>query len=84
MTEKLSDKLAAQREGFMRMAPQSAQDVMKRSAEQLKKSGILDSAKQVGDHVSDFVLNNIQGVPVNFAELRKEKRVVICFYRGGW
>ena len=84
MVERLSEKLAARREEFTKMAPQSAQDVMKKSAQQLKDSGLLDGAKHVGDRAPDFVLKNIQGDSLDFAVLRKDRRVVICFYRGGW
>ncbi|WP_084539499.1 redoxin domain-containing protein [Halodesulfovibrio marinisediminis] len=84
MVERLSDKLAAVREEFTRMALQSVQDTMNNSAQLLKDSGILDNAKHVGDRAPDFVLKNVQGVPVDSTKLRKAKRLVICFYRGGW
>lgn len=84
MVERLSEKLDARREEFTKMAPQSAQEVMKKSAQQLKDSGLLDGAKHVGDRAPDFVLKNIQGESVDVGALRKERRVVICFYRGGW
>ena len=84
MVERLSEKLDARREEFTKMAPQSAQEVMKKSAQQLKESGLLDRAKHVGDRAPDFVLKNIQGDSVDVGALRKNKRVVLCFYRGGW
>lgn len=84
MSERLADQLAARREEFARMAPQSAQDVMRNSAAMLKESGITDGAKHTGDRAPDFVLQNVTGGPVDFAALRKNHRVVICFYRGGW
>lgn len=84
MVERLADKLDARRNEFKKMAPQAAQDVMSKSAENLKASDILDGAKKAGDAAPDFVLKNVHGEPVNFETLRKEHRVVICFYRGGW
>jgi len=84
MVEQLADKLNARREEFKKMAPQSAQTVMSRSAQALKDSNILDGARKAGDTAPDFVLKNVHGEAVSLEELRKEHRVVICFYRGGW
>lgn len=84
MVERLADKLDARRAEFRKMAPKTAQDVMSSSAETLKASDILDGAKKTGDIAPDFVLKNVQGESVSFEALRKEHRVVICFYRGGW
>ncbi|WP_366519885.1 redoxin domain-containing protein [Halodesulfovibrio sp.] len=84
MAGTLAEQLTAQREEFKRVAPQSTQEVMQDSANRLKESGIMDTARHAGDHAPDFVLKNVHGHDVNFASLRKNKRVVICFYRGGW
>lgn len=84
MVEKLADKLTALRENVTKNVPLATQNVMDSSARLLKESGILGGAKHVGDHAPDFVLKNVQGVPVDSKELRKGKKLVICFYRGGW
>ena len=84
MSETLADKLTARRTEFKKMAPQNAQDVMQESARKLHDSGILDTARKAGDSAPDFTLKNVFGKSVDFAALRKEQRVVICFYRGGW
>lgn len=84
MTGTLAEQLNAQREEFKRIAPQTTQEIMQESAARLKESGIMDTAKHTGDLAPDFVLENVQGRSIDLASLRKNKRVVICFYRGGW
>ena len=80
----LAEKLAARRAEFKEKAPKDAQAVMQESARRLKESGILDHAKKEGDRAPDFALKNIFGNTVDVGELCKERRVVLCFYRGGW
>lgn len=84
MSDTLAEKLAARRAEFANKAPEDVKRTMQESARRLKESGILDQAKRAGDHAPDFVLNNVAGNPVSMVDLRKDKRVVLCFYRGGW
>ena len=84
MSESLADRLTAYKEGFKKNVPVNIQESMEESARRLRESGILDAARKVGEYAPDFTLKNVFGTPVSLAELRKDSRVVLCFYRGGW
>lgn len=84
MSTALAEKLAAKRAEFSKMVPQDVQNIMQESARKLHDSGILGMARKAGENAPDFTLKNVFGKLISFAELRKEQRVVICFYRGGW
>ncbi len=47
-------------------------------------SGILKSAKQVGDQAPDFSLQNALGENVSLSDYLKKGPVVLTWYRGGW
>jgi len=80
----LKDKLNQMREGFKAKAPKEAQDVMRRAAEELKNSGIMERAVKVGDKAPDFTLKNTAGRDVNLYHLLELGPVVLIFYRGKW
>ncbi|MEM1183615.1 MAG: peroxiredoxin-like family protein [Planctomycetota bacterium] len=50
----------------------------------VENSGILASAKNVGDDAPEFVLPDAVGRSVSLAELLGEGPVVLVWYRGGW
>lgn len=80
----LKDKLNLMREGFKAKAPKEAQDVIRRAAEELKHSGIMERAVKVGDKAPDFTLKNTLGRDVNLHHLLVQAPVVLIFYRGKW
>jgi peroxiredoxin len=57
---------------------------MPRATEDLKKSGMADRAKGVGDQAPDFSLKNAYGKTVELKELLSEGPVVLGYYRGKW
>jgi ATP/maltotriose-dependent transcriptional regulator MalT len=50
----LKDKLNQMKEGFKAKAPKEAQDIMRRAAEELKNSGIMERAVKIGDKAPDY------------------------------
>jgi len=58
--------------------------IYKDGLEAVKLSGVLESAKQVGDMAPDFSLQNAVGNTVNLKEYLKKGPVVLTWYRGGW
>ncbi len=52
--------------------------------EQLRASGILKTALNVGEKMPEFTLNNAVGIPVKSSDLLKDGNLVVVFYRGSW
>jgi hypothetical protein len=80
----LQEKMNAKKKEFKSSAPKEALEVMHRSTEKLKESGIADRAKGVGDQAPDFSLKNAKGKTVNLKEFLSKGPVVLGFYRGRW
>jgi peroxiredoxin len=80
----LKDKLDKLKKAFKTKAPQDAQEVMLRTTEDLKNSGIMDHVVKVGDKAPDFTLKNTEGQDVNLSTLLVAGPVVLTFYRGKW
>lgn len=64
--------------------PSDARMTMEQATEKLRKSGIIDKAKQKGDTYIDFSLPNVDGKTVKLSEELKKGPIVLTFYRGGW
>ncbi|MGE9295882.1 MAG: peroxiredoxin-like family protein [Puniceicoccales bacterium] len=66
----------------------NATDAMKRAAEarlqSVRDSGVLESAKRVGDQAPNFTLPHADGSQVELAALLEDGPVVLTWYRGGW
>lgn len=80
----LQEKLNAQREQFESSAPKEAVEIMHKVSEELRESGIVDRAIQVGDKAPDFILKDAFGKPVQLKERLIKGPVVLGFYRGRW
>jgi hypothetical protein len=80
----LRDKLDAMREAAKTRIPPAAREVMERSIEDLRASGIMDRIARVGQHAPDFALPDAHGATVRLADLRARRPVVLSFYRGRW
>jgi len=52
--------------------------------ENVKNSGILENALNVGDKAPNFTLNNALNKPVSLYDELKNGPVVLTWYRGGW
>ncbi|MBD3297643.1 MAG: hypothetical protein GF341_03230 [candidate division Zixibacteria bacterium] len=82
--EPLQPKLDARKSSFMERAPQETIDLYEGAIDQLRESGILDRALNVGDTVPEFALPSATGDTVALASLIDDGPVVVTWYRGGW
>jgi peroxiredoxin len=80
----LQEQLDARREAFNEMAPEEMKAAFEQGVAEVADSGVMESAKQVGDKAPDFTLPNHAGEPVQLQELLKAGPVVLTWYRGGW
>jgi len=80
----LQEKLNTLREKFEASAPKDALDIMHRATANLKKSGILENALNVGDTMPDFSLTNSEGQVVRPHHLLSGGPLILTFYRGKW
>ena len=80
----LQEQLNALREKFHATAPKKSLEIIRRATEDLKASGILEKALNVGDRLPDFSLNNSKGQPVRVRNFLSGGPLVLTFYRGKW
>ncbi|WP_242631946.1 peroxiredoxin-like family protein [Rubripirellula amarantea] len=80
----LSQQLAEKAAGFAKKAPADRLAAFTKGIDDVRASGIEDSAKQVGDDAVDGTLAGWKGDSVTLSELWKEGPVVLMWYRGGW
>jgi len=80
----LEEKLDAMREAARARIPPAARQVMERSIEDLRASGIMSRVARVGQPAPDFALPDAGGRTVALADLRARGPVVLSFYRGRW
>jgi hypothetical protein len=59
-------------------------DIMHRATDELRLSRISDRALRVGDRAPDFVLPDYEGKPFDSRAARRERPLVVSFYRGVW
>ena len=81
---KLQEKLDAFRKNFEKQVPPEALKIMHRATDDLRNSGILEQAVQVGDKAPDFTLRNTRGKEVSLRQLLSKGPVILGFYRGRW
>lgn len=80
----LSEKLTAKREAGAASFPMETRRKMHRATEELRNSGIMDKALNVGNKMPSFSLPNTKGEIVSSDELFKNGNLVVTFYRGVW
>ena len=80
----LGEKLAQQKARFKQAAPPEAVQLIERSTNDLRDSGIMDRVLKVGDRAPDFKLANTRGELVSSAALLEEGPLVVSFFRGEW
>jgi len=80
----LADSLNAKRTTFEERATDEKKRIYAEGIAAVENSGILRSAKQVGDTVVFFTLPNASGAPVELKQLLTNGPVVLTWYRGGW
>ena len=80
----VTEKLEQRKKDFGSKAdPQKRKDYDE-GIELVRKSGVLDSAKNVGDIAPDFTLNSAAGDSVTLSSLLESGPVVMVWYRGEW
>ena len=80
----LRDTLDRMREGAKARIPAEVREVMERSTDDLRRSGIMEHVVKVGQPAPDFTLPNTAGAQIRLADLRPRGPVVLSFYRGRW
>ncbi|WP_434035674.1 peroxiredoxin-like family protein [Formosa sp. 4Alg 33] len=80
----LKSLLDAKKDDFDAHAPADKKQDYAEGLEAVEKSGIVETAKQVGDLAPNFTLNNAIGKAVSLSEYLKKGPVVLTWYRGGW
>ena len=80
LEEKLSEIRKASAEKF----PDEALNKMHQATNELRDSGIMDSALNVGDKMPSFNLPNTKGEMVSSDEMLEKGNLVVTFYRGVW
>jgi len=80
----LAEKLQQIREGAKERIPEEIRLMMQKANSELRDSGIMEKALNVGDAFPSFNLINIKGDPVASSELLTEGNLVLTFYRGVW
>lgn len=72
------------REKSARSAPPDRIRAYEQGIEEVRKSGVLETALKVGDRAPDFELPDASGKKVKLSELIARGPVVVTWYRGGW
>ena len=80
----LTDKLNEIRQGAKEKIPQEMRDIMQRATRELRESGIMEKALNVGDTLPSFELAAPAGQMISSEELLKQGSLVLTFYRGVW
>jgi hypothetical protein len=81
---KLQEKLDERREAGRAKYGDEIAELMNRGNRELRESGIMQTALNVGDKAPDFSLKNQLGEVVNSTELLAKGALVLTFYRGFW
>lgn len=83
-TPTLQSILNAKKADWADKATDERKKVYNEGIDAVVKSGILESAVQIGDKAPDFSLSNATGATVSLYEKLEEGPVVLTWYRGGW
>lgn len=75
------DTLAA---GFAKKAPPEMRAAFSQGIEEVRRTGLIETAKNVGDKAPTGSLTTTEGYPVKLDKLWTNGPVVVSFYRGGW
>ena len=83
-TTSLQSKLEEHKANFARKASDHKKRVYQEGIASIIESGIVGTAKQVGDQAPDFSLTNATGETVKLSEYLEKGKVVLTWYRGNW
>lgn len=82
--ETLQSVLDAKRADFEAKAPAETKEIYRIGIESVRASGVVETAKSVGDVAPDFSLSNATGRNVSLSGYLSQGPVVLTWYRGGW
>lgn len=82
--QSLKTILDEKKQAFSLKANETVKVAYKGGIDSVRNSGILSSAKNIGDKAPNFTLTNALGKPVTLEEYLKKGKVVLTWYRGGW
>ena len=80
----LQEKLNEHKAKFVSNAPKEITEIMHRATDDLRNSGIVERALNVGDRAPDFSLKNAEGVVIHSQDLLAKGPIVLSFFRGKW
>ncbi len=80
----LQDTLDARKAAFELKADAEKKLIYAEGIDAVRTSGILETARQVGDTAPDFTLTNATGQPVRLYDALVTGPVILTWYRGGW
>ena len=80
----LAETLDAIREGAKQRIPEELRQLMSQATAELRDSGIMNTAFNIGDTLPPFELPNLKGDLISSEDLVKRGAVVLTFYRGVW
>jgi len=80
----LGPKLDSMKTRFESRAPKDRINLYQGAIDDLRESGILEHALNIGDTVPDFVLPDAVGDSVSLHSYLAQGPVLIVWYRGGW
>jgi peroxiredoxin len=83
-TRSLREIYGERKELIAKYVPAEIQAIHARAVAELRESGIAAGALQVGGKALEFELSDHNGNLVSSADLLRQGRLVICFFRGRW
>ncbi|UMB59279.1 AhpC/TSA family protein [Lutibacter sp. A80] len=83
-TSSLQAVLDERKNNFNKKADEKTKKIYKEGFEDVENSGVLQTAKKVGDLAPNFNLKNAIGETVELKDYLKKGPVVLTWYRGGW
>lgn len=81
----LQNDIDRYKEKFVKNVPESVRETMLEETKKLIAKNLRDKALKVGDQIDSFTMLNASSSPFNLDEaLRKNKYIVLSFFRGQW
>jgi peroxiredoxin len=78
------EALLERKSDFEKVADEKTKQIYEEGLLAVAQSGVLKSAKNVGDMAPDFTLKNALGKEVSLQDYLAKGPVVLVWYRGGW
>ena len=80
----LANALQEIKEGAKQRVPQETLELMATATNELRESGIMEQARNIGDKLPPFELVDSSGLLVSSKDLLQKGPLVMTFYRGDW